>query len=192
MEITVDGTAVKVDGAEPVPYADISEVNTLIAGLHLATPPELLGAPACKACPAAGRRRYATNAIAYRRGGASVVVLVNLCAEDIRTERIWSGIFGWPLHVLPEPLTLAEQYLFELGSDSDRALLEECLGAHRDVLDALTGNDRDTGDPAAAGNAGYAGTEPQAVLSSPPSGNLSVKRARRRPVPCLPEGEGSS
>ena len=188
MEITVDGAAVKVDGADPVPYEQLSDVNRLIGELHLATPPELLGSPACKACPGEGRRRYATNAIAYRRARTSLVVLVNLCAEDIRTEQIWAGIFGWVLHVLPEPLALTAQYLFDVGHDEDRALLEGYLDDHRDVLEMLAGDDRETADPAAArGNASDAGIAPEVALSSPPeaqqrqpSGNQAESPAAAR------------
>jgi hypothetical protein len=182
--ITVDGDAVKVDGAEPVPYADISEVNKLIGELHLATPPELLGAPGCKACPGEHMYTYATNAIAYQRAGTLVVVLVNLCTEHIRAERIWAGIFGWPLHVLPEPLSLAGQYLFDLDRAEDRALLEGLLAGHGDVLAALTGDDQEPSVPAAAANSGDAGIDAGGVLisASEDDGNMSAKDAGTFPV----------
>jgi hypothetical protein len=180
MVITVDGAAVRVDGAEPVPYRDISEVNKLIEELHLAVAPELLGAPGCKACPGADMYTYATNAIAYRRVGTSVVVLVNLCTAHIRTEQVWAGIFGWPLYVLPGALSLAGQYLFDLERDEDRGLLEGLLGDHRDVLATLLGEDHEPQVPAAVGvNTGNAGIGADGELSSASGddGNLSAKTA---------------
>jgi hypothetical protein len=196
MVITIDGAAVKIDGAKPVPYRDISEVNDLIAGLHLATAPELLGSPTCKACPGAKVYAYATNAVAYRRTGTSVIVLVNLCPEHIRIERVHADMFGWALHVLPEPLSLTGQYLFDCDKAGDSALLGERLAAHRDVLTVLTGNDHAGEDPAAAaGNAGYPGTEQPVVLSSPPEtgGNLpaSPKAPRRNAGAARPREGGT-
>jgi hypothetical protein len=184
MVITVDGAAVRVDGAEPVPYRDISEVNRLIGELHLATPPELLGAPGCKACPGEHMYTFATNAIAYRRAGTSAIVLVNLCTAHIRTEQVWAGIFGWPLYVLPGALSLAGQYLFDLERDEGRGLLEGLLGDHRDVLDALTGEDHEPPVPAAGGvNTGNAGIGADGELSSVSGddGNLSAKTADAPP-----------
>jgi hypothetical protein len=197
MVITVDGAAVRVDGARAVPYTDISEVNDLIARLHLAHPPELLGAPSCKACPGDEEPKYtyATNAIAYLRTGTSMVVLVNLCREHIRVERVHADIFGWPLHVLPEPLSLAGQYLFDLERDEDRTLLEGLLAGHGDVLAALTGDDHVPAVPAAAANSGNAGTGAGGVLVSAPEGdgNVSEKDAGTspgRPGPAAPRRRG--
>jgi hypothetical protein len=194
VEIIVDGAAVKVDGAEPVPYRDISEVNNLIEGLHLAIPPELLGSPVCKACPGDKEPKYsfATNAIAYRRTGTDTVVLVNLCAGHIRIEQVHAGMFCWPLHVLPEPLPLTGQYLFSMDSPEDRALLEALLGGHRDVLAALAGDEYGSGIPAAAGvNSGDAGIGADPALSSgADDGKLPAKApgTQGRPGAARPRG----
>jgi hypothetical protein len=183
VEITIDGAAVRVDGAEPVPFRDISEVNDLIAGLHLASPPELLGAPGCKACPGENMYTFATNAVAYRRAGTAAAVLVNLCREHIRIEQVWADIFRWPLHVLPEPLSLTGQYLYALDSAEDKALLEALLDSHRDVMTALAGDEFASADPAAAGvNTGDAGIGADDVLTSAADGgNLSVKSTGTSP-----------
>jgi hypothetical protein len=93
---------------------------------------------------------------------------------------VWAGIFRWALYVLPEPLSLAGQYFFDIDSDKDKAQLEALLGDHRDVLAALTGNDHEDADPAAAaGNAGNHGPEPGAVLPSAAEddGNMSANAA---------------
>jgi hypothetical protein len=188
LQITVDGAAVRLDGADPVPYGDISEVNSLIAGLHMATPPELLGAPVCKACPGDDKHAFATNAIGYRRTGTSVAVLVNLCPEHIRIEQAHADIFRWALHVLPEPLPLAAQYLFAIDLPSDRVLLEGLLGAHRDVLGALLGDDPAVAVPAAAAvNNGDAGKEAEAGISSAPEADGKVSANGSTPPGLLPQ-----
>jgi hypothetical protein len=188
LKITVDGAAVTIDGGAPVPYAAISEVNDLIAGMHLANPPELTGAPDCKACPGDAMRAYATNCVAYRRPGTSVAVLVNLCPVHIVPERAFADWFGWTLHVLATPLPLAAQYLFTVDLPSDRVLLEGLLGDRRDVLDALLGDDREAPVPAAAAvNAGDARKEAEPALSSAPEADGNLSANGTRPVPALPQ-----
>jgi hypothetical protein len=191
LKITIDGSAVVIGDSEPVPYDDLAEVNKLIESLHFATPPELLGAPVCKACPGEDMRSFATNGIAYRRTGTSVAVLVNLCPVHLVPERVFADIFRWTLHVLPEPLSLTAQYLFALDVSADQTALEAILDGHRDVLAALAGDDLEAPVPAAAaGNTGDAGKEAPPELSSSPgdggkisaSGNPPGPLPRRRPV----------
>jgi hypothetical protein len=188
VKITVDGGAVTIDDGEPIPYAHISEVNELIGGMHFATRPELLGAPDCKACPGDAMRSFATNCIAYRRPGTSVAVLVNLCPVHLVPERAFADWFGWTLHVLGAPLPLAAQYLFAVDVPSDRAALGTFLGAHRDVLGALLGDDPVPAVPAAAAvNTGDAGKEAEAALSSAPEDGGKVPASGDSPGVPLPQ-----
>jgi hypothetical protein len=188
VKITVDGGAVTIDDGEPIPYAHISEVNELIGGMHFANHPELLGAPDCKACPGDAMRSFATNCIAYRRPGTSVAVLVNLCPVHLVPERAFADWFGWTLHVLGAPLPLAAQYLFALDVPSDRAVLGTFLGAHRDVLSALLGDDPVSPVPAAAAvNTGDPRKEGEPALSSAPEADGNLSANGTRPVPALPQ-----
>jgi len=199
MQITVDGATVRVGDSEPVPYDVIAQVNGLISGMHLAVPPELAGSVPCKPCyTEPPLRLFATNAVVYRRPGTQVICVVNLCERHIGIERVFSGNLGYELHVLPEPVSLGQQYLFALDSEQDRAALGRNLAAYPDVLKTLLGDTPAPAAPAAAGeNAGETGTSPDPLLSSPPeapqdvSNDTETPHASTEPAePVIQEGAG--
>lgn len=170
MLITVDGTKAHIGDSTPVPYDVIAQVNRLISGMHLATPPELAGSVQCKPCYTEETMRlFATNAIVYRRPGTSSVCMVNLCERHMGIERVFSGNLGYVLHVLPEPVLLGQQYLFALDSEQDRTALERHLAAYPGVLETLLSGAGAPAEPAAAGeDTGETGKPPDPLLSSPP------------------------